>query len=103
MQPELSLFARVRRERVIALLRATGSHDPDELRDRMRGLLARVRIQQRTGISCLLGAVALHLAWPTSRLGIPLAAAGIWLWIRGARNGATVEAAYSEFVKNPGG
>ncbi len=85
----------------MTFLRAAGSHDPDVLRARKERLIRSVRAPKLAGSAL---AVAGGLACFTRAglvAGPAIAVVGWWLWRRGARNVAAVEAGYSEVVKSP--
>jgi hypothetical protein len=99
-------FARIDREAVLGSLRAAGSRDPDLLHAQKLALLRTVRFPKLAGTSLIavgalsgagLGALSARLA----AVGIPVLLAGWWLRRRGARNVATVEATYAEFLRAP--
>ncbi len=96
-------LSRLAREDVIERLRSTGSYDPDVLYAEKLVLLRRIRTPRIAGL-CLVAAGMLSLrrlvlGW----IGVPMVLVGWWLHRRGARNAATVESAYAEFIRMPGG
>lgn len=94
-------FAAVDKDCVIGTLRATGSRDPDVLRDRKRSLIRSLRIPQLVGAALLFLGGLVSVTAAGLLVGVPIAGLGWWLWRRGARNVAAVEAGYTEFVKTP--
>ena len=95
--PTAGLFAPVDKQWVIGTLKAVGSTDPDVLH------AARVKLLSAVGFTRIAGAVlagsgVLSLFLPATRwFAGPLLLVGAWLWRRGARNVAVVEAGYEEF------
>ncbi len=94
-------FVTVSKNAVISWLGAVGSRDPDVLRARKSAMLRSLRQHQLVGIGLILVGVVL-LGTPGPVVGVPLLVVGAWLWWRGMRNVAAVEAGYLEFVKSPG-
>jgi hypothetical protein len=94
-------FASIDKEGAMILLRAAGSHDPDVLRGRKETLIRSVRRPKLAGASLALAAVLVCLTRVGPVAGLAVAVAGWWLWRRGARNVAAVEAGYTELVKSP--
>jgi len=95
-------FVTVSKTAVIDWLRAIGSRDPDILRARKSAMLRSLRQHQLVGIGFVLVGLVLLGTPPGPAVGVPLLVVGAWLWWRGMRNVAAVEAGYSEFVKSPG-
>lgn len=95
--PTAGLFSPVDKQWVIGTLKAVGSTDPDVLHAARAKLMAAVGFTRIAG-ACVLGSGFLSLFVSTSRwFAGPLLLAGWWLWRRGARNVAAVEAGYEEF------
>jgi hypothetical protein len=95
-------FLRVDKESVIGTLKAAGSLDPDVLHARKTSFHTTVRFPKQAGAICILAGALVSLAAKVVVIGVPVALAGIWCWRRGARNHATVEAAFAEFVSSAG-
>jgi hypothetical protein len=102
-------FSTVDKHAVIGSLKATGSHDPDVLDARKTELLARVRFQKLAGLFLMVPGIPISLirsgvlgGLPMVVIGIPMVLLGWWLWRRGSRNFATVEAGFTEYVRSPG-
>jgi len=89
------------RESAVAFLRAAGSQDPDVLRARRDQLVRTVRWPKAAGVALATLAVLTCLTRAGPAAGLAIALAGWWLWRRGARNVAAVEAGYAEVVRNP--
>lgn len=86
---------------VMAVLASVGSRDPDLLRARARRLGRSVRLQVAAGMALVVaGSLAAFMA-PGPAAGVPALLVGWWLWRLGARNAATVEAGFREFVQTP--
>ena len=96
-------FVVVDKQAVIGGLRAIGSRDPDILRAEKLAMIRSLRLPKLLGAGLLLAGLVLSRTMAGLAAGIPLLLAGLWLWWRGARNVAAVEAGYSEFVKSPTG
>ena len=94
-------FVPVDRETVINSLRAIGSHDPDVLRARKLSMIRSFRSLKLVGAALVPVGVAVALVLGQMVGGVALVLMGAWVWLRGARNAAVVEAGYSEFVKSP--
>lgn len=83
------------------VFRAVGSRDPDVLRANKSSLLRMARVPSALGKLAL--AVAAALAWTGRTIpAVALGAAGVWLWSRGARGAAAIEAGYADFLRTPG-
>ena len=95
--PTAGLFTPVDKQWVIGTLKAVGSTDPDVLYAARVKLLTAVGFTRIAGAG-LVGLGVLLLVYPATRwfAGLPLLS-GWWLWRRGARNVAMVEAGYEEF------
>lgn len=95
--PTAGLFTPVDKQWVIGTLKAVGSRDPDVLH------AARIKLLSAVGLTRVVGAglaglgVLLLLFSPTRWFSVPLLLAGLWLWRRGVRNVAAVEAGYAEY------
>ena len=95
--PTAGLFTPVDKQWVIGTLKAVGSTDPDVLHAARAKLLSAVGFTRTTGAGLAgLGVVLLFLAMTRWFAG-PVLVVGWWLWRRGARNMAAVEAGYAEF------
>ena len=86
---------------VMGALRDLGTRDPDALRDRKRALLRSLRWLERAGFVLLLLGAALLMVWRLWPVALAAVVLGAWLWLRGRRNMAAVEAGYSQFLKTP--
>ena len=94
--PTAGLFTPVDKQWVIGTLKAVGSTDPDVLYAARAKLLSAVGFTRIAG-ACLAGSGILSLFFPATRwFAGPLALGGWWLWRRGAKNIAAVEAGYEE-------
>ncbi len=102
MTREGNPFAILDKESVIGTLRATGSHDPDVLDARKAELIARVKAPKFAGLLLLLLGGGASRTLGGALIGIPMLLAGGWLWYLGARNAATIEAGFTEYVNWPG-
>lgn len=95
--PTTGLFTPVDKQWVIGTLKALGSRDPDVLH------AARIKLLSAVGVSRIVGAgvaglgVLVIVVAPTRWLSGPLLLAGWWLWRRGVRNVAAVEAGCAEY------
>ena len=96
-------FVTVDKEAVIGDLRAIGSRDPDVLRAKKLAMIRSLRLPKLLGGGLLLLGVVLSRTIAGLAAGLPVVLVGVWLWWRGAKNVAAVEAGYSEFVKSPTG
>jgi len=83
------------------VFRAVGSRDPDVLWANKSSLLRMARVPSVLGKLALAAAAALAwTGWTTP--AVALGVAGLWLWSRGARGAAAVEAGYADFLRTPG-
>jgi hypothetical protein len=98
MQRRRNPYARLDKEFVLRVLALIGSYDPDILQAARAKLLLQVRAPKITGALAILGGVALALSRPGALAGLPLLLLGGWLWWRGVRNGAMVNAGFDEFA-----
>jgi hypothetical protein len=94
-------FVTVTKHTVIKWFRAIGSRDPDVLLARKAVMLRSLRHHQFLGIGLVLVGLVLTRLSPGFAAGVPVLMVGAWLWWRGTRNVAAVEAGYTEFVKSP--
>ncbi len=95
--PTAGLFTPVDKQWVIGTLKAVGSTDPDVLYAARAKLLSAVGFTRIAGAG-LAGLGVLFLFVAAARwYSVPLLVVGWWLWRRGARNVAVVEAGYEEF------
>ncbi len=95
--PTAGLFTPVDKQWVIGTLKAVGSKDPDVLHAARLKMLSAVGFTRIVGAG-LAGLGILLLVYAATRWSSgPLLLAGWWLWRRGARNVAAVEAGYAEF------
>lgn len=83
------------------VFRAVGSRDPDVLRANKGSLLRMARIPRVAGVLVLALGLALGAAGRFAT-GVGIAAVGAWLWSRGLRNAAAIEAGYADFLRSPG-
>jgi len=94
-------FQTIDRKAARRVFRALGSRDPDVLRANRSSLLRLARVPRVVGQLALI--VAGGLAWTgRSAVAAAVGAAGLWLWGRGARGAAAVEAGYAEALRTPG-
>jgi len=95
--PTAGWFTPVDKQWVIGTLKAMGSTDPDVLYAARAKLLSAVGFTRIAGAG-LAGLGVLLLGFAQTRLVAgPLVVVGWWLWRRGARNVAVVQAGYDEF------
>jgi hypothetical protein len=102
MTREGNPFAILDKQSVIGTLRDTGSHDPDVLDARKAALIARVKLPKLAGVVVILLGGVVSRTVVGAFVGIPMVLAGGWLWRRAARNAATIEAGFIEYVNFPG-
>lgn len=96
-----SPFAAVDVETALVAFRSAGSRDPDVLDARKATLLGAVGRLKLIGTGLMaIGAVATFTP-PGAWVGVPVLGLGWWLRLRGIRNAATIEAAFSQFVRTP--
>lgn len=99
-------FARIDKARVIGMLQATGSRDPDVLYAQRAVMFTPVRLAKLAGAGLMLvGALLCLSVVKTSVLGpaagVTLIAFGWWVRRRSARNTAAIEAGFAEYAKAP--
>jgi hypothetical protein len=98
MQRRRNPYARLDKEFVVAVLQLIGSYDPDILQAARARLGLQVRAPKITGALAVLAGGALALSHPGPLAGLPFLVLGGWLWWRGVRNNAMVDAGFAEFV-----
>lgn len=96
-----SPFVPIDKQAVIGALQAVGSRDPDVIHARVRGLVAWCRLPQHAGLAIVSMGLGLALGFALYLAGVAGAIVGWWLWWRGRKNVAVVEAAFSEFFRGP--
>jgi hypothetical protein len=85
-------------QEVLGVLKATGSTDPDVLYAAKEDFAATFKTQKIQGLIGLVAGAASSLTIVLAIIGVPVALFGWWLWRKGQRNLATVEAAYADYV-----
>jgi hypothetical protein len=85
-------------QEVINALKATGATDEDVLYAAKTLYGAPFRFQRGAGIASLLLGTLISLTGIGALLGLPTALFGIWLWRKGLRNLAVVEAAFAGYI-----
>ena len=96
-------FSRVSPQQVVGALKSTGSIDPDVLFAAKEALVAPVKPLKFMGIWAYVTGGLMTLLILTAFIGIPLIVFGWWVRKRGAENIATIETAYSEYLRSVSG
>lgn len=97
MQIERSPFLDLDRQQVLGYLQAAGSHDPDVLHAQRANLVSLGRFPKLAGIYVTVLGGLLTITILGAFLGLPLLILGWWMWRRGNRNLASIEAGFDEF------
>lgn len=96
-----SPFAAVDVETALVAFRSAGSRDPDVLDARRATLLAAVGRLKLIGTGLMAVGFMAGFTPPGAWVGVPVLGLGWWLRLRGIRNAATIETAFSQFVRSP--
>lgn len=98
MQIDRSPFLSLDRQAVLGYLEAAGSHDPDVLHSHRASLVSLGRFPKLAGIYVMVLGALLTVTILGAFLGIPLLVLGGWMWRRGVRNLAAIDAGLAEFT-----
>jgi hypothetical protein len=99
MAPGRFGLASTSQEIVLRALQATGSTDPDVLFAAKREFGTPFAKQKLLGLALYLVGALITIRLLLAPLGITMALFGLWLWRRGRRSLATIEAAHDEYLR----
>jgi hypothetical protein len=85
---------------VVGMLKATGSSDPDVLYAAKEEYGSTFATQRFQGLGLLITGALSSLTIILAVIGVPVAIFGWWLWQKGKRNIALVEASYAEYLSS---
>lgn len=88
-------------QEVVLALRSTGASDEDVLYAAKTEFAEPFRYQKTCGLSLSVLGLLVSLTGIGALLGVPIVAAGIWIWRKGARNLAIVELAFDGYRPGP--
>lgn len=83
---------------VVGVLKATGSSDPDVLYAAKEEYGSTFATQRFQGLGLLITGALSSLTIFLAVIGVPVAVFGWWLWQKGKKNIALVDAAYTEYL-----
>jgi hypothetical protein len=86
-------------QQVAGVLKATGSRDPDVLYAAKEEYGSTFATQRFQGLGFLITGALSSLTIILAIIGVPVAIFGWWLWRKGKRNVALVEAAYANYLQ----
>lgn len=84
-------------QEVVLALRSTGASDEDVLYAAKTEFAAPFRALRTLGVCLVALGLLVSLTGIGALLGIPIAGAGIWIWLKGARNLRVIESAFAEY------
>ncbi|HEY8793685.1 MAG TPA: hypothetical protein VIM15_01985 [Gemmatimonadaceae bacterium] len=87
-------------QQVLGVLKAAGSTDPDVLFAAKEEFGSTFATQRFQGMGLLVVGALSSITIILAIIGVPVAVFGWWLWRKGVRNIATVEAAYSGYLES---
>lgn len=85
-------------QQVVGVLKGTGSSDADVLFAAKEEFGSTFATQRFQGLGLLITGALSCLTIVLAIIGVPVAVFGWWLWKKGQRNVATVEAAYANYL-----
>ena len=85
-------------QQVVGVLKATGSSDPDVLYAAKEEFGSTFATQRFQGLGLLITGALSSLTIILAVVGVPVALFGWWLWQKGKKNIALVEAAYVNYL-----
>lgn len=87
-------------QQVLGVLKASGSTDPDVLFAAKEEFGSTFATQRFQGMGLLVVGALSSITVILAIIGVPVAIFGWWLWRKGVRNIAIVEAAYSGYLES---
>jgi hypothetical protein len=85
-------------QQVVGVLKATGSTDPDVLYAAKEEYGSTFATQRFQGLGFLITGALSSLTIILAIIGVPVAIFGWWMWQKGKRNVALVEASYANYL-----
>ena len=85
-------------QQIAGVLKATGSTDPDVLFAAKEEYGSTFATQRFQGMGLLITGALASITIIMAIIGVPVAVFGWWLWRKGKRNIALIEAAYAQYL-----